>query len=132
MRGGDILMKKWIALFVVILIMAFGLLLAQAAEKEKTMEEMKMEKPVGTDLVLIGAALFNYDGIGTEKASCASCHSGDKALKDITKKKSWMGGKAKTLIAANNMCITMNQKGKPWTLTSVQMKALLAYEKTLK
>jgi cytochrome c len=82
--------------------------------------------------VVKGKALFNdpkFAG-GTAGKSCNSCHKDGSGI-DPTKKE-FMGGKAKSLEEAVNMCITMMMKGKALDVKSADMTNIVAYMKSLK
>ena len=79
-----------------------------------------------------GKALFNDAKLGgaTAGKSCNSCHADGKGL-DASKKE-FMGGKAKSLEAAVNMCIEMFMKGKALDVKSDDMANIIAYIKSVK
>jgi mono/diheme cytochrome c family protein len=79
-----------------------------------------------------GKALFNDPklGGGTTGKSCNSCHKDGSGI--YAAKKEFMGGKAKSLENAVNMCIEMMLKGKAIDAKSSDMANITAYIKTLK
>ncbi len=79
-----------------------------------------------------GKTLFNDTkfGGGTSGKSCNSCHKDGSGI-DAAKKE-FMGGKAKSLEAAVNMCIEMMMKGKAIDAKSADMANITAYIKSLK
>jgi cytochrome c553 len=79
-----------------------------------------------------GKALFNDPklGGGTAGKSCNSCHKDGSGI-DISKKE-FMGGKAKSVEEAVNMCITMMMKGKALDVKGADMANIVAYMKSLK
>lgn len=82
-----------------------------------------------------GKALFNDSTLGgaTKGKSCASCHSEGSAQKWATKKEFLiMGSKSKSLEEAINTCIEKAMGGKKLDPKSPEMKALVAYIKSLK
>lgn len=94
--------------------------------------------------ILIGAAIFKYDGLGKSKLSCASCHpnggsigktsAGEEipALYDVVNKKEWRKGKSPTLEEAVNHSIMKYIEGEPMSKHSLEMKSLRLYLETLK
>lgn len=79
-----------------------------------------------------GKTLFNdvkFAG-GTTGKSCNSCHKDGSGI-DAAKKE-FMGGKAKSLEEAVNMCITMMMKGKAIDPKGADMANITAYIKSLK
>lgn len=79
-----------------------------------------------------GKALFNDSkfGGGTTGKSCNSCHKDGSGIDAANKE--FMGGKAKSLEDAVNMCIEMMMKGKAINAKSSDMVNITAYIKTLK
>jgi len=79
-----------------------------------------------------GKALFNdvKFGGGTAGKSCNSCHKDGSGID--SSKKEFMGGKAKNLEEAVNMCITMMLKGKAIDPKGADMANIVAYVKSLK
>ncbi len=79
-----------------------------------------------------GKALFNDPklGGGTAGKSCNSCHKDGSGI-DISKKE-FMGGKAKSVEEAVNMCITMMMNGKALDVKGADMENIVAYMKSLK
>jgi len=79
-----------------------------------------------------GKALFNDAklGGGTAGKSCNTCHAGGSGIDGS--KKEFMGGKAKSLEGAVNMCITMMLQGKALDPKSAEMANITAYIRTLK
>lgn len=82
-----------------------------------------------------GKALFNDPKLGTNNATCNTCHPNGKGLEKASApgKKEWKtpGGIYKTLEEAVNICITMALKGKPIDSKSQEMMDLVAYIKSL-
>lgn len=79
-----------------------------------------------------GKALFNDPKLGGGSAgkSCNSCHKDGSGI-DAAKKE-FMGGKAKSLENAVNMCIEMRVKGKAIDTKSADMANIVVYIKSLK
>lgn len=79
-----------------------------------------------------GKALFNNPKLGGGAAgkSCNSCHKDGSGI-DAAKEE-FMGGKAKSLENAVNMCIEMMMKGKAIDTKSADMANIVAYIKSLK
>lgn len=79
-----------------------------------------------------GKALFNDPKLGgaTAGKSCNSCHKDGSGI-DVSKKE-FMGGKAKNLEEATNMCITTFMKGKAIDPKGDDMANIVAYMKSLK
>lgn len=79
-----------------------------------------------------GKALFNDAklGGGTAGKSCNSCHKDGSGID--SSKKEFMGGKAKSLEDAVNMCITMMLKGKAIDAKGADMANITAYIKSVK
>ncbi|MBT9165126.1 MAG: hypothetical protein DDT23_01141 [candidate division WS2 bacterium] len=79
-----------------------------------------------------GKALFNDAKLSgaTAGKSCNSCHADGKGLDAF--KKEFMGGKAKSIEDATNMCITMMMKGKALDAKSADMANIVAYIKSVK
>lgn len=79
-----------------------------------------------------GKALFNDAklGGGTAGKSCNSCHKDGSGID--SSKKEFMGGKAKSLEDAVNMCITMMLRGKAIDAKGADMANITAYIKSVK
>ncbi|HEX8949781.1 MAG TPA: hypothetical protein VF790_12500 [Dissulfurispiraceae bacterium] len=82
-----------------------------------------------------GKALFNNPKAFGGQNSCSSCHPDGKGLEKagMKGKKDWTnpGGKWLNLEDANNVCIMMANKGKTIDPGSREMKALVAYIRSL-
>jgi cytochrome c len=82
-----------------------------------------------------GKTLFNDPKLGTNQATCNSCHPNGKGLEKAGAKgnKEWKtpGGVHKTLEEAINICITMALKGKSLDNKSQDMQDMVAYIKSL-
>lgn len=86
------------------------------------------------DEISKGKALYNDPklGGGTRGKSCASCHSESSAAKWVGKKEySIMGNRAKSLEEAINICIQNAMGGKGLDPKGADMKAIVAYIKSL-
>ena len=79
-----------------------------------------------------GKALFSDAKLGGGAAgkSCNSCHKDGSGID--SSKKEFMGGKAKSLEEAVNMCITMMLKGKAIDAKGADMANIVAYIKSVK
>lgn len=87
------------------------------------------------DDIAKGKALYNDPKLGgaTRGKSCASCHPESSAVRWLNKKEfSIMGSKAKSLEEAINICIEKAMGGKAIDTKGDDMKALVAYIKSLK
>lgn len=87
------------------------------------------------DDIAKGRALYNDPklGGGTRGKSCASCHPESSAARWIDKKEfTIMGKKAKSLEEAINICIENAMNGKAIDPKGADMKAMVAYIKSLK
>ncbi len=87
------------------------------------------------DDIAKGKALYNDPKLGgsTKGKSCASCHPESAAVKWLNKKEfSIMGTKGKSLEEAINICIEKAMGGKPLDVKGNDMKAIMAYIKSLK
>lgn len=82
-----------------------------------------------------GRALFNDPELGTNGATCSTCHPNGKGLEKAGAKgkTEWKtpGGVLNSLEDAVNMCITMALKGKALDKNSQKMKDMVAYIKSL-
>jgi cytochrome c len=78
-----------------------------------------------------GKAMFNDPKLGTNGATCNTCHPDGKGLEKAGAKgkKEWKtpGGVLKSLEDAINMCITMALKGKALDNKSQGMQDMIAY-----
>lgn len=86
------------------------------------------------DDVAKGKALYNDPKLGgaTRGKSCASCHPESSAARWLNKKEySIMGNKAKSLEEAVNICIQNAMGGKGLDPKGQEMKAIVAYIKSL-
>jgi cytochrome c len=86
------------------------------------------------DDVAKGKSLFNDPKLAgaTRGKSCGSCHSESSAAKWVGKKDfSIMGKKAKSLEEAVNICIENAMGGKAIDPKGADMKAIVAYIKSL-
>ncbi len=83
-----------------------------------------------------GKKLFNDPKLsgGTTGVSCGSCHPNGKGLEDVGSRTEFraMGKTYKTIEEATNYFIETAQKGKALPPDSEEMKALVAYMKSLK
>ncbi len=79
-----------------------------------------------------GKKLFNNPKLSSATAgkSCNSCHQNGAGI-DASKKE-FMGGKAKSLEEAINLCLVMMMKGKALDPKGQDMADLVAYLKSLK
>lgn len=108
------MIKKSICILIIFLLSSFSLALA--------------------DEIARGKALYNDPklGGGTRGKSCASCHPESSAARWLNKKEySIMGNKAKSIEEAVNICIKNAMGGKGLDAKSADMKALVAYIKSL-
>lgn len=81
-----------------------------------------------------GKALFDDPKAFGGTTACSACHPGGKGLENAGDKKAWTtpAGPAKTLEDAINLCIVNANKGKALDPKSDEMKAVVAYIKSLK
>jgi len=81
-----------------------------------------------------GKALFNDPTFAGGVKACSSCHPKGEGLEEAGDKKEFhiMGETQASLEEAINMCIVYAIKGKAIDLKSDQMKAMVAYIKSLK
>ena len=85
----------------------------------------------GKPSIKLGKKLFNDPDLGTNGKTCASCHASDDAIAGLAAKKTWFGGKAKTLEQAVNICIEGPLAGKALPQDSIKLKAMSEYMKSL-
>lgn len=81
-----------------------------------------------------GKALFNDAKFAGGSKACNSCHKDGKGLENAADKKEFkiMGKTQKSLEEAINFCIVNASKGKAIDAKSEDMKAMVAYIKSLK
>ncbi len=84
-------------------------------------------------LIERGKQLFNDPQLGKTGSSCNTCHPNGKGLEKSASKKEFsvMGKPVKSLEEVINFCITSAMKGKALDKNSQDMKALVAYIKSL-
>ncbi|MBI5191411.1 MAG: cytochrome C [Nitrospirae bacterium] len=79
----------------------------------------------------LGKKLFNDPALGTNGKSCATCHPSEKKVGELATRGTWFGGRAKTLVQANNICITGPLAGKALPEDSVEARSLAMYMNSL-
>jgi hypothetical protein len=108
--------------------------IAQAMAPEPADETPPPKRKVATASLLIGRALYVYEGLGTTGKSCQSCHQlGQDTLGQPWKRKpdeAYMGGKM-SLVKAINFCITNHQGGTTLSVNGSEMKSLVLYVSSL-